>query len=103
MYNMNQFVVTGNITKKPEMRVSAKGKYVTHISLAVFRPFSDNKTDFFVFSAFGDLAYKMSKLNKGDRILIQSYVKNNIYEKNGEKVYGIDYIVTGYEIERKKK
>lgn len=107
MYNMNQFTVTGNITKKPESRVYMKGnisgKYVTHISLAVSRPFDKKKTDFFVFTAFGDLGYKMSKLNKGDKILIQSYVKNNIYEKDGKKVYGIDYIVTNYEVIKKKK
>lgn len=99
---MNQFTTIGNITKKPEMRVSMKGKQVTHISLAVNRPFSDKKTDFFVYSAFGDLALKMSKLDKGDKIMIQSYVKNNIYEKDGKKVYAIDFIVTNYELVRRR-
>lgn len=104
---MNQFTVTGNITKKPEFRIYTKGntngKYVTHISLAVNRPFANKKTDFFVFTAFGDLGCKMSKLCKGDRILIQAYVKNNIYEKEGKKIYATDYIITNFEIIRKKK
>lgn len=99
---MNQFTVVGNVTKKPELRTSAKGKHFIHVSLAVNRPYS-NRTDFFVFSAFGDTAVKMKSLNKGDRILIQSYVENNQYEKDGQKVYGTDYIVTYYELVRKRR
>lgn len=100
---MNQWTVTGNVTRKPEMRESAKGKHITRFSIAVDRPFADDKTDFFVFTAFADLAVRASKLNVGDRILVQAYVKNNIYEKDGQKIYAIDFIATNFEYQRKKK
>lgn len=99
---MNQFSVIGNVTKKPELRVSAKGKSYIHVSLAVNRPYSDS-TDFFVFSAFAETAVKLKKLNKGDRIYVQSYAKNCQYEKDGQKIYGTDYIITYFELVRKKR
>lgn len=99
---MNQFNVIGNVAKKPELRVSAKGKSYIHISLAVNRPYSD-ATDFFVFSAFADTAVRLKKLNKGDRIFVQSYAKNSQYEKDGKKIYGTDYVITNFELVRKRK
>ena len=103
---MNKVILVGNLTKEPEVRKSQSGKSVARMSIAVNQGYGEKqKTDFFNLVAWDKTADLCEKyLNKGSKILVEGRIKNNNYEKDGVKHYGVDVIVETVEfMDRKKK
>lgn len=68
---MNNFQCTGRLTHDPEMKLTTNGKEVCSFQLAVDYGWGDNKkTVFMRFTAWGNQAKYISKLSKGDKVLI---------------------------------
>lgn len=100
---MNQFIITGRLTKDAEIRYSNEGKAVARFDFAVNRKFKregEADADFFSCVAFGKIAETFEKCNvgKGTKLLIEGEVRNNNYtNKDGQKVYGTQVIVNSFE------
>lgn len=95
---MNKFIVSGNLVRQPELRASANGTNYCLISVASHRPGrkAEGKpdTDFFNISIFGKSAENIAKLPKGAYVLVEGYLQNSSYEKNGQKVFTNNILAT---------
>lgn len=95
---MNKFCLTGNLTKDPEV-MGKEDKKVAKVSIATRRTYvkegSDVSADFIPLTFFGKQAEFAEKyLKKGNRIEVSGRVENNDYtNKDGQKVYGFQFIV----------
>lgn len=79
---MNKFIITGNLTKTPEMKYSQAGNAYTKFTVAVTRPRDREKSDFFNVTAFGKVAESVANyLDKGSKVLVEGQV--NIDNNNG--------------------
>ena len=96
---MNKVILTGNLTKDVEMRYTQSGKEMARMSIAVNQGYGDKQTtDFFNLTAWEKTANLCGKyLSKGSKVLVEGRLKNNNYEKNGVKHYGVDVIVESIE------
>ena len=102
---MNKVVLTGNLTKEPELRRTQSGKSVVRMNIAVNQGYGDKQTtDFFNLIAWEKTAEVCDKfLNKGSKILVEGRLRNNNYEKDGVKHYAVDVIVDTVEFMDSKK
>lgn len=102
---MNQIIVSGNLTKEPEVRYTKSGISYARTAIAVNRPFSKEKaTDFFNLTAWRNTADFFGRyLHKGSKILVVGRLQNSNYEKDGVKHYGNEIIVDGVEFMDSKK
>lgn len=93
---INSFSIQGEIYKEPQYNKSAKGTSVVKLTL------SQGK-NYFQFVAFKEVAEDIVKLNlvKGDVVSIESKIQPNNYEKNGQKVYGFNFIIETINIDEK--
>lgn len=99
---MNKIILCGRLTADIEMRYTNDGKAVASFNFAVNRRFKrdvDPSTDFFRCVAFGKIAETFEKCNVGNgtKLLIDGEMRNNNYEKDGVKYYGMQMIVSGFE------
>ena len=97
---MNKIFLTGNLTKKPELRYTQNGSAFSKMSIAVNRTFSKTQaTDFFDLTAWDKLAEFCDRyLDKGSRILVEGQLRNTNYtDKNGVKHYSCDIAVENIE------
>lgn len=87
---MNKIIVSGRITKEPDVRYSQGGMAVANFSIAVNRKFKrdgEPDADFFNCVSFGKTAEFIEKyFHKGSAILITGHLQNDEYEKDGQKV-----------------
>lgn len=96
---MNNWLITGRLTKDPETMGTQTGNVLTKINIAVRRDYKNKQTkqydsDFYLFKAFGKTAdYIYKHVKKGDLVEIQARPTNNNFEKDGEKIYRDDYII----------
>lgn len=107
---MNKSIITGRLTKDPEIRYSqgAEPKAITRISLAVPRKFKKDDepdADFINCVAFGKTAELICKyFSKGKKIGIIGYFKTNSWtEENGQKRTSIEIIIEEIEFLEKKE
>ncbi len=99
---MNKVVLTGRLTKDPDVR-GDEGNKVARYTLAVDRR-KDDKADFIpcvAFKAGADFAEKY--LTKGKKIAVVGRIQTGSYEKNGQKVYTTDVVVEDQEFCEKKE
>lgn len=99
---MNKIILCGRLTADAEMKCTNDGKVVSRFNFAVNRRFKrdgDSEADFFQCVAFGKIAETFEKCNvgKGTKLLIDGEMRNNNYEKDGVKYYGMQMIVSGFE------
>lgn len=103
---MNKVILSGRLTKDPEIRYGGSDKKlaIASFSLAVDTRKKDD-TDFFDCVCFGKTAEFIEKyVIKGTKILIDGEVHNNNYtDKNGNKHYGMKFIVNQVEFAESKK
>lgn len=94
---MNKIILTGNLTKAPELKYTQSGKAYLRVSIAVSR--KKEETDFFELVAWEKTAEFISKyFVKGSRIIIEGRLQNNNYtDTKGIKHYGVDVIVENVE------
>lgn len=102
---MNKVILSGNLTRDPEVRYTQSGMAYAKSAIAVTRPFSSKSndgqpvTDFFNVTAWGKTAEFCGRyLKKGSRVLIEGRIQNDNYEdKNGVKHYSVNINVDNIE------
>nr|DAW16595.1 MAG TPA: Single strand binding protein [Caudoviricetes sp.] len=106
---MNLIVLTGRLTKEPEVRYTQSGKTVCSFSIAVDRPFSgqDGKreADFFNCMLWGKQGETFGNtVHKGHKILVEGRVQISSYQaKDGSKRQSTDVVCNRFEyLERKE-
>ena len=88
---MNKVILSGNLTRDPELKVTGSGKSLVRMSIAVSRQYSKESADFFNLTAWDKTAeFCAQYLKKGSAVLIEGRVENDNYEKNGVKHYGVN-------------
>ena len=98
----------GRLTRDPEIRYSANTQQaIANFTLAVDRRFardSEQQADFFNHTAFGKTAEFCEKyLRQGTKVVVESHIQNNNYtNKNGEKVYSVQFLVDSIEFAESK-
>lgn len=103
----NKVVLTGNLTKEVELRVSEKGTMFFNNTIAVRKDFKNAQgeydSDFINIVAFGNTAkYLGDYANKGDKIFVLGSIGTRNYtNKEGNKVYITEVNVESAEILRK--
>ena len=109
---MNQINITGRLTEDPKVTYTTGAEPVAH---AVFNfavaDMSMKKgsqgnypTDYFRISCWNKLAEIVEKhFNKGTKLLIVGRLKNNNYEKDGQKIYSNEIVIDSLEFLETKK
>lgn len=102
---MNRVILSGNLTRDPEVRYSKDGKPYARVGIAVTRPYAKEKTtDFFTFVAWDKTAEICGNyLKKGSRIIAEGRLQTNSYEKDGVKVNTVDIVVDNVEFADNKR
>lgn len=91
---MNLVILTGRLTRDPELKFGQSGKAYSRFSLAVDRPFAKGEADFINCVAFGKTAELIGEyLRKGRKVGVQGRIQMNRYEMNGEKRTSYDVLV----------
>lgn len=91
---MNTIILTGRLTRDPELKFGQSGKAYSRFSLAVDRAFSKDEVDFINCVAFGKTAELIGEyLRKGKKAGVTGRLQMNRYEFNGEKRTSYDVIV----------
>lgn len=106
---MNKIFLMGRLTREPEIRYGGQNgdSAVARYSIAVDRRRKregDPDADFFNLVSFGKQAeFVRDYLHKATKIVIEGEARNNNYtNKNGEKVYGMDIVVSSVEFAESK-
>lgn len=96
---INTAVLTGRLTRDPELRVSQSDVQVCNFTLAVNRPFKDrngeNQADFINCVAFRKQAELIKQyMSKGSLLGIEGRQQSRSYEnKEGQRVYVTETVV----------
>lgn len=78
---VNNFTITGNLTKVPEIKTTQSGKKYAFITIAV-NGLNKEKADFISFVAWDKLAENVTKYcSKGDCISVLGFIST--YQKDG--------------------
>ena len=96
---MNKTIITGRLTKDPELKTSQSGIAVTNFSVAVDRPMAKEKAvDYFDCVAFRKTAEFVNKyFFKGKPILIEGHMQSRKWEKDGVKRTSWELVVDNVE------
>lgn len=82
---MNKFIISGNLTRDPELKYSQTGKAFAKFSVAVTREFDREKADFFNVTVFGKQAENCANyLVKGQSVIVDGRVE---IDKVDDKYY----------------
>ena len=83
----NLVILTGRLTKEPELKHGASGTAYCKFTLAVNRMKKDDPADFILCSSFGKTAELIAEyVKKGHQLGIQGRLQQDTYEKDGEKI-----------------
>ena len=83
----NLVILTGRLTKDPELKFGASGTAYCKFTLAVNRMKKDDPADFIFCSAFGKTAELIAEyVKKGNNLGVQGRLQQDTYEKDGEKI-----------------
>jgi len=95
---MNVIVLTGRLTRDPEVKAGQSGKVFTRFSIAVDRTFKKGEADFINCVAFGKTAEIIGEhLRKGSKAGFNGSLQMSQYEKDGEKRTSYEVIVNQIE------
>ena len=98
---MNIAVLTGRLTKTPELKTTPKDKYVTTFDLAVN---GYNSTDYVRCVAWNKTAELLCNyMSKGLKIGVRGRISTRDYEKDGRKVYVTEVVADEIEFLEKKQ
>ena len=106
---MNKVILIGNITKKPENRVTSSGISYTSFTLAVNRNYTkedgSRDTDFINCVSWRNLADTIYKYcDKGSRISVEGKLQTRSYDsQNGSKKYVTEVLAESIEFLSTKK
>ena len=83
----NLVILTGRLTKEPELKFGASGTAYCKFTLAVNRMKKDDPADFIFCSAFGKTAELIAEyVKKGHQLGVQGRLQQDTYEKDGQKI-----------------
>ena len=96
---MNQVVLTGRLTRDPEIRYTQTQKAVARFTLAVDKPNRDAQADFIACTAFDKAAEVIGKYcQKGRLIGVSGRISTGSYQKqDGSKAYYTEVTVSQME------
>jgi single-strand DNA-binding protein len=78
--------IVGRLTRDPELNQTGNGTNVANFSIAVNRDFKNDEVDYFDVTAWKTLAELVTAHKKqGDLILVQGNLRQDRYEKDGQK------------------
>ena len=91
---MNNVILIGRITKKPELGYTQNQNAVTRFNLAVDRPKKDDGADFPSITVFGKQAENVCRYkDKGDMLAVHGRIQTGSHkDKEGRTVYTTDVI-----------
>lgn len=98
MSDLNLCVINGNVTRDPDMRVLPTGTSVTKLGIANNRSYKKGEewceeTSFFNVVVFGKLAeFVNEKCLKGTPIQVFGRIKQDRWEKDGEKKSAVEIV-----------
>jgi single-strand DNA-binding protein len=82
----------GRLTRDPELRFTSGGKAVAQFTVVTSRRFNNNgtwedkDTSFWDCTAFGEMAENICEnLKKGDSVLVSGQMRQETWEKDGQK------------------
>lgn len=99
---INNVVLTGRLTRDPELRYTTSGKSVGTFNLAVTRTFKTNgrerESDFINCVAWGKTAESIANyVSKGSLIGVQGRIQTRNYENDkGDRVYVTEVVVDNF-------
>ena len=92
--SMNLVVLTGRLTREPELKYGKSGVAYLKFSLAVNRMKKEDPTDFINCAAFGKTAELIGEyVKKGNQLGVQGRMQVSSYEVNGEKKNNTEVVV----------
>lgn len=95
---MNIIVLTGRLTRDPELKYGQSGNAYCKFSLAVNKPFKKDEVDFINCVSFGKTAELIGEyVRKGHKLGVQGQLQMNKFEVNGEKRTSHDVMVNQIE------
>lgn len=112
VFSMNQIILTGRLTAEPTVTYSSGKEPVAHAVFNFAVPDMSMKksengnypTDFFRCSAWSKLAEVIeSYCSKGTKLMVIGRLKNNNYEKDGQKIYSNEILIDSLEFLETKK
>ena len=103
--SINHVIVSGNLTRDPEVRMTASGKPVMALGIAVNDRRRDPETgewedfpNFFNCTMFGTRGEHLSEiLAKGDKIVIEGSLRYSQWERDGQKRSNVEIIIEDIE------
>lgn len=99
---MNRIILSGNLTRDPEVKYTQSGKTLCRCGIAVNR--TKDAVDFFNLLAWDKTAEFIGKyLKKGSRIFVEGRLQTNSYEKDGVKHTAVDVVVDNAEFGDSKR
>ena len=98
--DMNTVILIGRLTKDAELTYANNGTALSKYSIAVGEKYKDKEeTSFFSCTMFGKTAEGLSKyLEKGKQVCIQGKLKQDTWEKDGQKRERVNIIVNSVQL-----
>ena len=100
----NKVTLIGNLGKDPEIKTFDNGNRVANFALATSEKYKDKKgeivktTDWHNVAIFGKVVDVVEKyVKKGSKILVEGKLKTRNYEKDGNKVYVTEVVLSGFD------
>lgn len=95
---MNEFVLQGRVVRDPSLKFSAKGTGIINFTIAT----SEEKAQFIPVTLFKkneeEAQKAVAELFKGRLIKTSGKISNYSYVKDDVKMYGFNFISSGYEV-----
>ena len=104
MASFNKVILIGNLTRDPELRVTANGNSICKLGLAVNRAYQTKEgerreeTTFVDVDAFGKQAEVISKyMRKGRALMVEGRLKLDQWESDGQKRSKLGVVLEGFQ------
>lgn len=105
---INNVVLVGRLTKKPELKFTATGTKYTKFSVAVQKKFKNQngeyESDFINCLMWSTVAENFINFtNKGSLVGIEGRIQTRSYDKDGKKVYITEVVAENFSLLESKK
>ncbi|HAQ57909.1 MAG TPA: single-stranded DNA-binding protein [Opitutae bacterium] len=104
MASFNKVILMGNLTRDPELRVTANGNSICKLGLATSRVYSTKdgerreETTFVDIDAFGKQAEVINKyMRKGRPIMVEGRLKLDQWESDGQKRSKLSVVLENFQ------
>ena len=92
---MNKAMLTGRLTRDPELRYTPSGTPVCRFNLAVSRMSADGEADFVPCTAWGKTAENLVHyMRKGGMLAVEGRIQVSTYEQDGKRRWDV-HVVAG--------